>query len=153
MSLGRTDWLGPGSFSPSSPQRGTSAIPSAMLTGCSSKQPQEKSLETGPAVFHHGSFLHQVGMESRHGSRQIEACFPVDMMIAASPEQGYLDKAYMSIQKMHVSICRHTRCASPAFWAPRALYDRSASVKDSSHHLGLSPLSQNHSLFIFPAFQ
>ena len=65
------------------------------------------------------------------------------------PKQGYLDKAYTSIQKIHVSVCRHScGCASALPWAPRALYEVCISVKDSSHHLGLSPLTQNQSLHI-----
>lgn len=58
-----------------------------MLTGCSSKQPQEKSLETGLAVFLTlGVFHIKLEWSLGHG-RQIEACFPVDMMIAASPSK------------------------------------------------------------------
>ena len=62
------------------------------------------------------------------------------------PVQGYLNK---SIQKMHVSVCRPScGCASSLPWAPRALYEVCISVKDSSHHLGLSPLTQNQSFHI-----
>lgn len=56
-----------------------------MLTGCSAKQPQEKSLEMGPSVFLTlGAFHIMLEWNLGHG-RQTEACSPVDMMIAASP--------------------------------------------------------------------
>lgn len=119
-----------------------------MLTGCSSKQPQEKSLETGPAVFlTMGAFHIKLEWSLGHG-RQIEACFPVDMMIAASLSKVIWIRL-TCLFKRCMSLSAGTLVGVPAPCpGPPELFMRSASVKDSSHHLGLSPLSQNQSLHI-----
>ena len=119
-----------------------------MLTGCSSKQPQEKSLETGSAVFLTlGAFHIKLKWSLGHG-RQTEACFPVDMMIVASLSKVIWIRLTCPFKRcMFLSAGAVVGVPAPCPGPPE-LFMRSASVKDSSHHLGLSPLTQNQSLHI-----
>ena len=75
-----------------------SAIPNARLTGCSSKQPQEREawkwyLSSFSPL---GAFHIKVEWNLIQGG-QTEARSPVEVMIAPLPVHGYLDEAYKSI--------------------------------------------------------
>ena len=52
---------------------------------------------------------------------------------------------------MYVSVCKQSGVPAPCP-GPPTLFVRSVSVKDASHHLGLSPLPLSQSFYI-PKFQ